>query len=328
MTPKPEGPVKVVVSIINYRTAELTIRCVESVVADLAGLDGCVTVVDNASGDGSVDRIEAWINEAAPPVPVRLIRSAVNTGFSGGHNIGIGSCEAEFYLVLNSDAELRRGFLRAMLAAAEADPTTGLFAPQLEGENAAIQDSCFRFPSPTSEFIRGAASGPVAKILRRRVVSLGPLPEPLQIEWASFACILLRGTMLREIGPMDEGYFLYFEDVDYCMQARRGGWRIRHVPEARAIHFRGGSGPVKALARQRARLPAYYYASRTRFFYRAHGWVGLLAANFAWIAGRSIARLRMLAGKPVPQATKGEVRDIWTNFFTPLGPRHAPGERG
>lgn len=326
MTTERPAPVKVVVSIINYRTAELTIRCVESVVADLEGQDGRVAVVDNASGDGSADRIAAWIAAAAPPVPVELIRSPVNTGFSGGHNLGIGSCEAEYYLVLNSDAELRPGFFRTILAAAEADARAGLFAPRLEGEDGAAQDSCFRFPSPASEFIRGAASGPVARLLRRRVVSLGPVPEPALIEWASFACILLRSAAVREVGPMDEGYFLYFEDVDFCLQARRKGWRIRHVPEARAVHFRGGSGPVKALARQKARLPAYYYASRTRFFHRAYGRAGLLAANLGWIAGRGVAQLRRLAGKPVPPAAEAEARDIWINFATPLGPRRAPGE--
>jgi GT2 family glycosyltransferase len=317
---------KVLVSIINYRTADLTIRCIASVLEDLEGHDGCVAVVDNASGDGSAEAIEAWIGKDNGPVPIRLIRSPVNTGFSGGHNLGIGSGEADFYLVLNSDAEVRPGFFGALIAAAEANPEIGIFAPRIEHEDGVMQDSCFRFPSPGSEFIRGACSGPVTRALKRYDMPLGPHPAEADIRWASFACILLRGKMVTEVGPMDEGYFLYFEDVDYCLTARRKGWWIKRVPEARVVHFRGGSGPVKALARQKKRMPAYYYASRSRFFYRAYGWPGLIAANVAWSAGRVLAQSRRLFGRSVYDAAEAEARDIWINAMRPLGPRRAPGE--
>ena len=149
-------------------------------------------------------------------------------------------------------------------------------------------------------------------------------PEPDQIEWASFACILLRAKMVDQIGIMDEGYFLYFEDVEFCWRARQAGWKIRYVPDARAIHFRGGSGPVKSLAKAKKRLPAYYYASRTRILYQIHGTGGLLLANLAWIFGRAIAVMRVLAGKKVPQSNQREYRDIWTNVFSPLGDSYKP----
>ena len=317
---------KVLVSIINYRTADLTLRCLASVLADLEGHDGGVTVVDNASGDGSAEAIADWIAGYRGTVPVRLVRSEANTGFSGGHNLGIGSGEAAFYLVLNSDAEVRPGFFATLLAAAEAHPRIGFFAPRIEHEDGVMQDSCFRFPSPGSEFIRGACSGPVTRLLGRYNVPLGPDPAEADIGWASFACILLRGEMVHEIGPMDEGYFLYFEDVDYCLAARRKGWRIKRVPEARVVHFRGGSGPVKALAKAKKRMPGYYYASRSRFFHHAYGRGGPIAANLAWTAGRLLAQTRRLFGRGVPDAVEAEARDIWINALNPDGPRRAPGE--
>jgi GT2 family glycosyltransferase len=316
---------RIAVSVINYRTGPLTLRCVESVVADLAGIDGHVVVVDNASGDGSADEIAAWI-EARPEAPVSLVRSPANTGFSGGHNQGIGGADADLYLLLNSDAALRPGFFRAILAAAQAHPDAGFLAPRIEWDDGTPQVSAFRFASPWSEFIRGANTGWVTKILNRRVGAIGTDPDPSQIEWASFACIVLRREMIDALGPMDEGYFLYFEDAEYCLRARRAGWRIAWVPEASAVHFRGGSGPVKALAKARRRLPAYYYASRTRFLYQAHGHVGLLAANAAWFAGRTMAQTRRIFGKPVLRAVEAEARDIWINARNPLGPRRAPHE--
>jgi GT2 family glycosyltransferase len=297
------------------------------VLADFAsspGLRGHVVVVDNASRDGSADIIAAWL-AAHPEAPVTLVRSAHNSGFSGGHNQGIAARRAEFYLVLNSDAVLTEGFCAALLAAARAQPEAGLFAPRIDYDDGSQQISCFRIPTPASELIRGAATGPVTRALRRYNMWLDMPPAPSDIGWASFAGILLRARMIEEIGPMDEGYFLYFEDTEYCLRACRAGWKIAYVPQARFVHFRGGSAPVKALARQRARLPRYYYASRTRLFYQAHGYPGLVAANLALYAGWLISGLRRLAGRREHQPVAQEWRDIWTNLLTPLGDSHGPG---
>jgi N-acetylglucosaminyl-diphospho-decaprenol L-rhamnosyltransferase len=318
-------PLTLTVSVINYRTAELTLACIASVLREIEGIAAEIVVLDNCSEDGSAEIIEDWIARQDPQVPVRLLRSPTNSGFSGGHNQAIAASPARFYLLLNSDALLRPGAIRALLEAAKADCVAGLFAPRIETEDGTQLTSCFRVHSPVSELIRGAASGPVTRLLGRYKVSLQvPHPET-GIGWASFACILLRGAMVETIGLMDEGYFLYFEDVEYCLRARRAGWHIRHVPEARMVHFRGGSGPVKKLAAKRRRLPEYYYASRTRLFRQAHGRVGPLAANLAWLLGRGIARLRVLAGKPVPPANEREWRDLWINFRAPLHDRREPG---
>lgn len=317
---------KIAISIINYRTRDLTLNCVRSVLEDAGALDVRIVVVDNASGDGSIEAIADWIDSQPPDCPVQLVRSPVNTGFSGGHNQGIAAVEAEHYLLLNSDAVLRPGFLHSILAAAKAHPEAGLIAPRIETGAGEVQVSQFRFHNPWSELERGAGAGPVSRLVRRHVVALPPPVDPAEVQWASFACILLRGTMVRALRPMDEGYFLYYEDAEYCLRARRAGWGIALAPEAVVVHFRGGSGPVKKNAKARKRLPAYYYSSRTRFLYQAHGRLGLTSANLAWHAGRFIALFRsLLGGRPHP-AVAQEARDIWTNYRTPLGPRHAPGE--
>lgn len=319
-------PFEVVISIINFRTGDLTLQCVQSVLDDMAGINGLVVVVDNYSGDDSADQIDVWLSEQPAGTPVQLVRSPTNSGFSGGHNQGIAVAEAEFYLVLNSDAILHPGHLRAMLSAARAHPEVGLFAPVIEYDDGGVQDSCFRFPSPTGELIRAARNSFITRAFKSHEVSLGPDPAPEQIQWASFACILLRGEMMRAVGPMDEGYFLYFEDVEYCLRVRRAGWGIRQVRDAKAVHFRGGSGPVKSLSKERARLPRYYYSSRTRFLYQAYGLLGLIAANLLWYLGRGIKHLSRLTGRRIKPMTRAEGIDIWTNVTRPLGPRFAPGE--
>lgn len=318
---------KLVVSIINFRTADMTLACIASVLEDIGDLDVQIVVVDNASGDGSDDVIADWIAVQPEGTPVRLVRSATNSGFSGGHNQSFETLEAEYYLVLNSDGLLRPGFLRRILEAADANPEAGLVSPSILAEDGTVQVSAFRFHSPVSELVRGAETGPLTKLLPGGVVALQPPADPAAVEWVSFACVLLRGEMIRRIGPMDEGYFLYFEDSEYCLRARRTGWKIAYAPEAEMIHYHGGSGEVVASEQARRRLPAYYYASRTRFLYQAHGRAGLWAANLLWHLGRGIAQTRRLFGKPVPRAVAGEARDLWINAGNPLGPRLAPWER-
>lgn len=311
----------ITISIINYRTADMTIDCVRSVLDDLAGR-GQVVVVDNLSDDGSAEIIDGWIAAQDPPVPVHLVRSDQNAGYSAGHNQGMAAAPADHYLILNSDTLLRPGFFDAMLRALPADPAdaTGLIVPRLEGEDGEPQVNCFRFAGPASEFIRGANSGPVTRMMRRRTVALETASPDEKIHWASFACILLNRRMVEQIGPMDEGYFLYFEDAEYCLRARRAGWTIRRAPDAVAVHFRGGSGPVKALSRARKRAPEYYYRARSRFLVQAHGRRGLIAANLAWHAGRAFAQLRRLGGRSVHPAAEREAVDLWIGARRPLAP--------
>lgn len=317
---------ELVVSIINYRTGPMTLDCLASVLADIGEEDVHVVVTDNASGDGSAEEIADWL-AARPEAPVTLVRSAENTGFSGGHNQGMSAVAGRHYLLLNSDALLRPGFCRTILEAARANPKAGFVAPRIEHADGTGQISCFRFHGPFSELIRGACSGPVTRLLRRWNVPLDLDPDPEMIDWVSFACVLLNGEMVREIGPMDEGYFLYFEDAEYCLRGRRAGWGITREPRARAVHHQGGSGPVPSLAAARKRVPAYFYASRSRFLYQAHGTAGLWVANLTWYIGRGLAQLRRLAGKEVPKAAEAEARDLWVNAFNPLGPSRAPGSR-
>ena len=263
--------------------------------------------------------IEKFIEENPQNTSVRLIRSERNTGFSGGHNIGMAAGDAEFYLIFNSDALVRTGALRALLARARAEPDAGLIGCGLEWPNGEKQVSCFRGFSPVSEFIRAAATGPVTRLLRSYEVPLHDIPPPPEtVEWVSFASVLLRADACDAAGPMDEGYFLYFEDADYCLAVRRAGWKVVYEPAARVVHLRGGSAPVKTLAAQRKRLPSYYYKSRTRYLRKAWGPLGPLAANLCWLLGRGVALCRGLFSRTGRSGVAHEACDIWINFLDPL----------
>lgn len=316
-----------VVSIINFRTPQMTLECVQSVLAHRGSHDVRVVVVDNLSGDGSVPILRDGI-AALGEVPVTLVTSATNSGFSGGHNQGIAAVPgAGAYVLLNSDALVRPGMFDALAHALTQAPRTGVFGCRIEDQAGVPQTAAFRAPSPLSELDRGARTGALTRMLARWVVPLGPNPDPADIDWVSFACVTLRGEMLRQLGPLDEGFFMYFEDVDYCLRAQKAGWGVAHVPGALIMHEEGGSGDVVNARAEARRMPRYYYASRARLLARAHGRAGLWGANLLWHLGRGVAQARRLVGRPVPPAADREWRDIWTNAARPLaGPRYAPGE--
>jgi len=316
-TEHPDRTPRVVVSIINYRTPDLTLACVQSVLARGGEADLSIVVIDNASGDGSDVAIRDWIAAQEPCAPVTLMASDKNLGFAGGHNAVMRTHPAAFYLLLNSDTVLHDGALAGLLAAADTHPHAGVLAPALEDEDGTRQISCFRAHTPASELIRGAATGPVTRLLERYDVPLEATPDPKAIGWVSFACVLIRQSVIVRTGGLDEEFFLYYEDAEFCHRVRQEGWQIAYIPDARVVHFRGGSGPVKSLSRAARRLPSYYYHSRARYFRKVHGTAGLFAANLCWGAGRCVAAARRLAGKPVPRARDQEWRDIWTAFGHP-----------
>lgn len=325
----PEKQCRLGVVVINYRTPDLVRQCVGSMLGELEALGARVVIVDNASGDGSVAALAGWLAKLGEAAPVDLIASPDNTGFSGGNNIGLNALDAEYYLLVNSDTLVRPGALAAMLAAMEARPDAGVLAPRLEDMDATAQISVFRYHTPVSEFIAGASTGAVTRLLKGHDVPVPVSDEAMEAEWVSFACVMLRRAAMEAAGPMDDGFFMYYEDADYCRAIRRAGFSVVYDPSVRVVHLRGGSSPVKKRMAQKKRPPAYYYASRTRYFRKGFGPAGPAMANVLWMAGRALGYLRVLAGKAPPQVCEGQGRDIWTGWRAPLRPwRPAPGKEG
>ena len=304
--------------IVNYKTPDLIIECLRSLQDQIElGCDS-VVVVDNASGDDSVKQLKAAVTQNQWQQWVKIVPSEVNGGFSAGNNLGIQSVSADAYLLLNSDTIVRPQAIANLKEAMHTYPQAGLISPRLEWLDGTPQISCFRYHSPVSELINAAATNPISKLLVNYDVPLPVSDMPMNPQWTSFACVLIRQEVIEQVGLMDEGYFMYFDDVDYCHQARDAGWDIVHVPAARVVHLRGGSGSVKKAIAQRQRPKAYLYASRARYFRKFYGYIGLLIANLLWLVGRSISLVREVAGNKEPHACQLEHRDIWLNWKNPM----------
>ena len=194
--------------------------------------------------------------------------------------------------------------------------------PRLESLDGTPHLGPYRDPSPTRELLRAAGTGLLARLFGEHQ---GPLldvePQP---DWVCFACALIRRDVLAQVGLLDPGFYLYFDDPDYCRRAAARGWRIANCPEARVTHLGGCSNPVESLAAARKRRPRYYYASRSRYFAKFYGRSGLWLTNLMWLVGRGVSLARELAGNKAPHLCEKEWLDIWTNGWRPVAPAVEP----
>jgi len=308
---------EIAIIIVNFRTPNLVIDCVRSCLSQVNKMDAAIIIVDNHSADESVSRISAWAEENAKSGNVTVLESQVNRGFSGANNYGIQSVKADYYLLLNSDTIVRPGAIEMMVRMAKEHRSAGIYSPRLEYTDTTPQESCFNFHRPISELLHSSGTGAIDWLLSRYVVRIPVSDVETRPDWTSFACVLIRKEVVESVGQMDDDFFMYYEDAEFCFRARKAGWHVLNVPDAKVVHLRGGSSSVKSNAKLRKRLPRYYYESRTKYYYKCFGWTGLLFANISWVLGRSISLLRELAGNKDQHICEKEWLDIWTNFFAP-----------
>lgn len=313
------------VVIVNFRTPHFVTECLATLLPELTGVKSKVVVVDNRSGDGSADSIRSWLVEHDRKNKVMLIESPTNSGFAGGNNTGIRAVRAINYLLLNSDTLVRPGAIARLLDDARLYADAGLFSPRLEWPNGDGQGSCFRFHTPASELMAAARTGLIDGLLRHRVVGMPVQQNIARPQWTSFACVLVRREVFDRIGLLDDGYFMYFEDVEFCHRALSAGWVVLHDPSARVVHLRGGSSPVKERTRTRSRLPRYFHESRARLFYQLYGRTGLTAANLLWWLGRLVSLPQQILFRRADKAAiERQWLDIWINWRNPMRPYTHP----
>lgn len=284
--------VDLAIIIVNYRTADLTIGCLASLLDDPTLPEGAhLMIVDGASGDGSAETIAAEVEARNFQHRVSLLPLEVNGGFAYGNNRGIEAIRAifgepEFYLLLNPDTIVHPGAVSCLVAFLKSHPDTGIAGSRLEDPDGTPQACAFRFLSVASEFESEIKIGPVSRLLRRSsVVPHGLSDEPSRVDWVSGACMLVKSDVFKAIGLMDEAYFLYYEELDFTLRAARAGWKCWHVPQSRVIHLVGQSTGVSKREGARARRPRYWFDSRRRYFVKNHGRLYAFMADLAWISG-------------------------------------------
>lgn len=298
----------VCIVIVNYRTAALAIDCLRSVARQRSSLPALqVLVIDNDSADGSLERLSEAAAREGWTDWVRLIPAPRNGGFAFGNNVGIGEVLRsdrcfDYVLLLNPDTIVLEGAVSALVDFMDAHPRVGIAGSLLEDAEGAAESSAHTAPSPLGELESSARWGLLSRLLQRYRVSPPRQDADHECEWVSGASLIVRRKVFEQIGILDEGYFLYFEEVDFCTRARRAGWKVWFVPASRVVHLEGASTGIQDAAKRR---PRYWYDSRRRYFVKHFGVAGLVVADLLW----AIGRLLYLAKRLTVARTPGGGRD-------------------
>ena len=220
--------------IVSFNTRKLTIESIRSIYGSKPKTKFEVIVVDNASSDGSVKEIKKLHFK-----DLRIIENKENLGFARANNQGIEVAKGEYVLLLNSDTKVQKGAVDELYNFAKNTDDAGVVGPRLLNPNKSVQPSVFRLPnifSAIRQYIFGEEG------LLDKYVPRGLLPTP--VEAVVGAAFLITPKALKKVGRLDERYFFYFEDLDYCRGVRRTGLKVYYLPEAKVIHYHGASGKV------------------------------------------------------------------------------------
>jgi len=269
------------ISVASYRTPAMLQQCLSALDGERPQVRIEVTVIDNASGDGSADMV-------ATQFPwVRLVRNPRNVGFGAAHNQALRDASGRFWLVLNSDASPRPGALGALVSFLDAHPGVAVAGPKLLYPDGSVQPSRRRFPTLATLFLESTQLqrfSPNNAVLRRYYVADRSDDESQEVDWLVGACLCIRAQAVEQVGLFDERFFMYSEELDVCRRFRAAGWQIAYVPQAEVVHLEGGSTRQDLGARDRQ-----FQASKLVYAEKWHG-AGVARALRAYLVLEYVAR--------------------------------------
>jgi N-acetylglucosaminyl-diphospho-decaprenol L-rhamnosyltransferase len=279
--------------VVNWNTRDLLRRCVGSLYAS-AGSDQCpeMLVVDNGSADGSPEVVRSEFPSAI------LIANRENLGFARANNQAIAKAGGEYLLLANTDTEMLGAAIPEMVDYADRHPDVAVVGPQLLNSDGTIQSSRRSFPTAATAFLestvlqRWFGNHPA---VRHYYLLERPDDETQEVGWLVGACLLVRAEACRQVGLMDEGYFMYSEEMDWCRRFSDAGWKIVYLPSAKVVHYEGQSSGKDVYHRH-----TRFQFSKCRYFelHRGPGFAQLLRffllGNYLFLWLEDAAKLLLL----------------------------------
>ncbi len=293
----------VLVVIVNFRTSTLAIECLRSLERVILKMpDTRVAVIDNASGDGSSERIAAAITQRGWRKWARVAVSDRNGGFAAGTNLALRPAltardPPDFFWLLNPDTLVDADSLDALVDFMSVDPSIGIAGSRIDDPAATdVGPIAFRFPSLVSELDAGLGLGAFSRLVHRWALVQRVSDRAERVDWVCGASMLVRRRVFADVGLLDEGYFLYFEETDFCLQAARAGWACWYVPTSRVTHFAGSATGVRSAHNVPAHRPRYWFDSRRRYFVKNHSRLYAALADLTWLMAHLTRRARTRLG--------------------------------
>jgi N-acetylglucosaminyl-diphospho-decaprenol L-rhamnosyltransferase len=268
--------------LVNYHAREYLPACLAALEAAPPGVPHQVVLVDNSPGDGTAEAVRAHFPS------VTIITNRANVGFGRACNQALRASDTPFVLLLNPDTEVQPGALDALLAALRANPQVAAAGPRLLYPDGRYQHSAFRLPGLAQAFFGFFSLVPLDSRWNGRY----PLPRssrPRAVEHLLGACLLIRREALETVGLLDERFFIYFEETDWCARARRAGWELWQVPTATVIHHSGAT--TRPVAEQ---MSLQFHRSQALYYRKHRGLAGYLALKAIVVPGIAYRLARSL----------------------------------
>ena len=280
--------------IVHYNTPGDLARCLASLEAEAAASPHAVVVVDNASTEPGLDEVQARFPQ------VHWLRNADNRGYSRGCNQGMAALPADYHLVLNPDIVVLPGALDALLAFADTHPRAGLIGPQLLNEDGSVQESCRRFYTFKTLLLRRTVIGklvPGSRTVARHLMRDFDHGSVRPVDWVLGGCLLVRREARQRCGPMDERFFLYFEDVDWCFRMWQSGFEVVYFPGARFVHRHRRASARGAFTRSfwlHLGSMISFYEKWSLVVYAAKKWRRPLAVGLHWLLDMALLAVSLV----------------------------------
>ncbi len=321
---------KLLVVIVNYKTPEMTLESVVSALRETQHIaDTKIAVVDNDSQDASLEKLRQAALDAAWGDQVEILASPWNGGFAWGNNFAIrpaleSADRPEYVYLLNSDAFPDENAVTELVNYLDSHPSFGIAGSFIHGDDGETHRTAFRFPSLGSELEAPLGIGVVSKLLNSYIVSPDLPTSTERVDWLAGASMLIRTKVLDEIGLMDDGYFLYYEETDFCLRAARAGWPTAYVVESSVTHIGSVSTGIQDISKP---TPQFWYGSRHRYFLKNHGRAALWAANTLYIVAGLIRRARSALMRRPSHEPAGHMRGFirFNLRLSPAPSGHPPG---
>lgn len=224
--------------LVNWNTREILRNCLTSIYTHTSGLSFEVFVVDNGSSDGSVQMVKNCFPQ------VLLLANSDNKGFAAANNQALALAKGEYVLLLNSDTYLLDNSLLKVIEFARQHPEAGLFGCRVLNADGTLQPTCFQYPSLLNLFLQTfylSKLFPKSRFFGRERMTWWDRNDVREVEVITGCFLLVRAEVIRQIGLLDESFFMYGEETDWCYRARRAGWKLLFTPEARIVHLGGAS---------------------------------------------------------------------------------------
>lgn len=230
--------IDVSIVIVSWNAKAHLMDCLESLQTQGPKKEMEIIVVDNASSDGSPDAVRALYQQ------VKVIETGSNLGFAKANNIGIRECNGKYVALLNSDVTILDGCLNGLQDYMNSNPGVGLCAPRLLNRDMTVQYSCRNFPTIWRLFCGSLRLDKLPflhRLFEGEEIKTFAYDRETEVDAVSGAFMFARREVFEKVGLLDERFFMYSEDVDWCKRLRDAGWKVAFFPEAEAIHYGGGS---------------------------------------------------------------------------------------